>query len=415
MESEIVNKLKKLSKDPDAFEQLKNLYTKLDREKHKYKKHVELLESAIENDYDSILITEIELEKPGPKIVYVNDGFCKMTGYSKDEVLGKTPRILQGPKTDRAVLDKLKRRLGQGKSFFGKAVNYRKDGSEFINQWDIHPLTDEEENITHWVSYQHDITERKRAEEMLVDTKMEFDELREELSRTILDVDLQGNIIFANKSFRKLIGYGKSELKDVKIWDFFPKKYRDSLEYRFEDGADADQFKNRHFRGLIRHKSGIPIQIEGNTNLLKLKGQTLIRADIKNITLRKKIMKTLRKRNRDYSRIVEKASEFTYCFGMTNGRIIVEYVSKEFPRLTGLTADEVQEQKGIEKFVHEDDLEKVRKHFENINEGKECTCEYRIRKKEGGYMDVIDYGRPEWDDLHQKVICARGSVVKKKE
>jgi PAS domain S-box-containing protein len=87
---------------------------------------------------------------------------------------------LQGPKTDRAVLDILKKRLQEGQSFFGHTVNYRKDGSEFVNQWDIHPLTNEEGEITHWVSYQHDITERKRSEKKVVDAEIEFDRLTEE-------------------------------------------------------------------------------------------------------------------------------------------------------------------------------------------------------------------------------------------
>ena len=98
---------------------------------------LKLLEYAIRNDYDSILITELDLDRPGPTIVYVNEGFTHMTGYTKEEVIGKTPRILQGPKTDRAILERLKRRLIEGQAFFGHTINYRKDGTEFINQWDI--------------------------------------------------------------------------------------------------------------------------------------------------------------------------------------------------------------------------------------------------------------------------------------
>lgn len=409
MQSNIKKHLQELSKDEQAYEELKELFGEVEEQKAKYEQDLSLLESAIRNDYDSILITELDLEKPGPKIVYVNDGFCKMTGYSKEEVIGKTPRILQGPKTDRAILDKLKRKLNEGQAFFGQAVNYKKDGSEFVNQWDIHPLTDSDGNITHWVSYQHDITERKRAEKVLVDTNIEFDELKEESKRTVVDVDVQGNIIMANKAFRELISYDKDELKQIKVWDLFPKKYRTSLKARFENGFDVNNFDTQQFKGIIKHKSGMPIQIQGNTKIMDLKDQTLIRAEIKNISLQKRIIDTLQSRNKDFASIFDKASEFTYRVSLKDGEPVVEYVSEEFPEMTGVSPQTVSKKGGLKELVHTDDYEKVKEHYLKVLKGNDCTCEYRIRSKGGNYIDIIDYGRPRWDE-EENVTCARGAV-----
>lgn len=413
MQSKIYDRLKTLSKDEESFEKLKELYKELNDEKGTYKHRLDLLESAIRNDYDSILITELNLEKPGPKIVYVNDGFTKMTGYTREEVIGKTPRILQGPKTDPAVLEKLKRRLKEGQSFFGQAINYRKDGTEFVNQWDIHPLTDSDGNITHWVSYQHDITERKRAEKVLVDTNIEFDKLEEESRRTVVDVDLQGNIVMANKSFRELIGYDKDELKQIKIWDLFPKKYRNSLQSRFDGEFSKKDFEEQQFKGIIKHHNGVPIQVEGRTKILDLKEHTLIRAELKNISLQKRIMDTLRRRNQDYSAIFNKASEFTYRISVQNGEPVVEYVSENFSEFTGLSPDTINQKGGLEKVVHKDDLDKVKQHYRDILEGKKATCEYRIRTKTGDYIEIIDYGKPSWDESMNKVTCCKGAVTVK--
>lgn len=409
MSYNIEEKLKELSKDDEAFEQLKKIYNELNDKKERNEHHLDLLESAIRNDYDSILITDLNLEKPGPKIVYVNDGFCKMTGYSKEEVIGKTPRILQGPKTDRAVLDRLKSKLTNGQSFFGQAVNYRKDGSEFVNQWDIHPLTDKEGNITHWVSYQHDITERKRAEKRLVDTNVDFDDLQEESKRTVVDVDLQGNIVMANKAFRELIGYGKDELKQIKAWDLFPKKYRDSLKARFDGEEAREDFEDRQFKGIIKHKNGVPIQIEGRTKIMDLKEHTVVRAEVKNISLQKRIMEALRRKNMDYSKIFNKASEFTYRICVTNGEPEVEYVSEEFPEMTGLSLNTLQEE-GLKALVHEDDYDRVVEHFKKAMQGNKCTSEYRIRDKEGNYIEIVDYAKPDWDEKQKEVVCAEGAV-----
>src|ERR671933_2004442 len=92
-----------------------------------------LLAAAVEHAEDSIVITSTEMTFPGPEIIFVNKAFTKMTGYTAQEVLGQSPRILQGPKTDRAVLDRLLENLRQGQIFYGEAINYRKDGTEFYN------------------------------------------------------------------------------------------------------------------------------------------------------------------------------------------------------------------------------------------------------------------------------------------
>ncbi len=410
MDLENLQMLKKWCKDEQSFQKVKEIVETLIEERDQQAENLELLESAIRDDYDSILITELSLEKPGPKIVYVNDGFCEMTGYSKEEVIGKTPRILQGPKTDRKVLDKLKERLRNGQSFFGQAVNYRKDGSEFVNQWDIHPLTNKEGKITHWVSYQHDITERKRAEKQLVDQKIEFDKLREEAKCTVVDVDVQGNIVTANKSFRELIGYTKDELKQIKIWDLFPDKYMDSLKNRFDKEDEEAYFDGQEFKGIIKHKSGIPIQAKGSTRLMEVKGQKLIRAEIENISFKKRVMDTLKKRNYDYSRLVEKASEFSYTVEFEANTPVFKNLSEEFTEITGLPVDEIRGQGQVDQFIHEEDIEQYREHLQKIKNGKNSSCEYRLRTRDGKYIEVLDYGEPEWDINKQTVRSIRCAV-----
>lgn len=132
-----------------------------------------LLEAALEHVGDSIVITDAQLDAPGPHIVYVNQAFCAMTGYAADEVLGCSPRILQGPKTDRAVLDRLRASLEAGEPFAGEAVNYRKDGTPFVLEWNIRPIRDASGTVTHWVSAQRDKTARRLVEEELMSVQVE--------------------------------------------------------------------------------------------------------------------------------------------------------------------------------------------------------------------------------------------------
>jgi len=128
-----------------------------------------ILESALKQTHECVLVTEgSPLDEPGPRIIYVNPAFTEITGYEIDEVIGETPRILQGPATEPWVLRRLRTCLEEGRSFEGEAVNYRKDGTPYVNQWSISPVRDGNGTITHWVSVQRDVTERRLTNERLL-------------------------------------------------------------------------------------------------------------------------------------------------------------------------------------------------------------------------------------------------------
>lgn len=121
----------------------------------------------LESMTQSVLITTPDLESPGPKIVYVNKAFEEMTGWSREEVIGKNPRILQGPKTDRSIFYNLKDILSRGDTWEGKTVNYKKDGTEFYMEWSIAPVYDKNGKIYNLLAVQRDITENVRIEKQL--------------------------------------------------------------------------------------------------------------------------------------------------------------------------------------------------------------------------------------------------------
>ncbi|GAC1491350.1 MAG: hypothetical protein NVS2B14_03720 [Chamaesiphon sp.] len=137
-------------------------------ERNQAQKQLQLLESAVKHATESIVITTANLDLPGPEITFVNPAFTKITGYTATDAIGKTPRILQGPKTDRASLNQLRQCLSQGKLFSGETINYRKDGTEFYLEWHVAPISNARGEITHFVAVQRDITERKHVTEQLL-------------------------------------------------------------------------------------------------------------------------------------------------------------------------------------------------------------------------------------------------------
>ena len=111
-----------------------------------------LLRALAENSFDSVLITDASAES---KIIYANKSFKKLTGYDPSEIIGKTPRILQGTGTDSKTIARLSAALKSGGKFEGKAINYKKDGTPFIMYWRVLPIK-VGKKISAWVAIQRE-------------------------------------------------------------------------------------------------------------------------------------------------------------------------------------------------------------------------------------------------------------------
>ncbi|GIM23398.1 PAS domain-containing sensor histidine kinase [Leptospira borgpetersenii] len=175
----------------------------------------ELYEILVNQISDSILVTDPQLEFPGPKIIFANPAFCKMTGYLKDELIGQTPRILQGPLTNRKTMRDLKRSLTQGKDFSGETINYKKDGSSYNVEWHISAIQDSSGKILCFISIQRDITEKVKkgesvtrhlrlemgitsATQILLSTSVELKILKYAMEQFLVFVDSERLYLFKN-------------------------------------------------------------------------------------------------------------------------------------------------------------------------------------------------------------------------
>jgi diguanylate cyclase (GGDEF)-like protein/PAS domain S-box-containing protein len=136
--------------------------------RHMSQEQLRLLESSIARLNDIVIITEAgPFNAPGPRIVFVNEAFERRTGYSPQEVLGRTPRLLQGPGTQRKELDRIRSAMEQWQPARVDLINYKKNGEAFWVDLEVSPVWDHERRLTHWVAVGRDITERKMAEEKI--------------------------------------------------------------------------------------------------------------------------------------------------------------------------------------------------------------------------------------------------------
>ncbi|MCH7396720.1 PAS domain S-box protein [Belliella sp. DSM 107340] len=172
-------------------------------EAHKLK----LFEKVINSTSDAIIIADAEpIEEPGPSIIFVNKAFTEMTGYTMDEVIGKNPRMLQGPDSSREDLIRLKEKLKQWESAEATLYNYKKSGKGFWINLAVSPVADHKGWFTHWISIQRDVTEQKNKEiekELLSQISLNFSE-EEELTSA------------ARRLCQNLYDFGKFEL--IELW-----------------------------------------------------------------------------------------------------------------------------------------------------------------------------------------------------
>ncbi|UEM25346.1 PAS domain-containing protein (plasmid) [Skermanella mucosa] len=125
---------------------------------------------------------------PDNPIIFANDAFVRLTGYGRDEILGRNCRFLGGPDTDREASNAVRNAVEEARAVSMTLLNYRKDGSPFWNQLHVSPIFDEVGMLAYFVGYQHDVTAQAEAERALRNARQELEERLAERERLILEI-----------------------------------------------------------------------------------------------------------------------------------------------------------------------------------------------------------------------------------
>ena len=234
--------LRDITKRKEAETALNQLTETLEQRVAEQTHEVQLLAEAISHLAEGVVITDDELDWPGPRIRFVNQAMCRITGYTMDELVGKTPRVLQGAMSDAGTLEHLKSELAAGHSFQCELVNYRKNGTPYDAELFITPLFDSKGHRTNFVSIHRDITERKQAEREL----SRLAAIVQSSNDAITSKSLDGTIRSWNRAAERIYGYSAKEALGESIMLIVPPERREeelSILERFRRGEQIEHFE----------------------------------------------------------------------------------------------------------------------------------------------------------------------------
>ncbi len=163
-------------------------------------KSLRMQQTVINSANDGIIITKADLRSPGPEIVYVNEAICRITGYVKEEIIGRSPALFQGEDTDRKTLNAMRESLSRGEPFTGELLNYTKDHTPYWLEINVVPITDAAGEITHFAAIERDITARKKADTELFLTLVQLK--RANLKAEAVTRDLEDSLQRAEEATR---------------------------------------------------------------------------------------------------------------------------------------------------------------------------------------------------------------------
>ncbi|MFI5456028.1 MAG: PAS domain S-box protein [Isosphaerales bacterium] len=151
----------------------------------------------------------VVLADPQGRIEWVNDGFTRITEYTFDEVIGRSPgSLLQGPETDRAIVEYTRAQIRKGEGFRVEMLNYAKSGRKYWAAIEIEPIHDALGRLIHFMAIEADVTERKQAEQ----DRNRLATIVESSDDAIIGMDLEGVVTSWNAGAERIFGYQADEM-----------------------------------------------------------------------------------------------------------------------------------------------------------------------------------------------------------
>jgi len=353
-----------------------------------------VLESvALELVTDAVIITD----RAGI-ILWVNAAFTTVTGYTADEVLGKTPRVLKSGEHDPAFYELLWKTILSGQTWRGEFVNRRKDGTLFQSEHTISPVRAGAGMITHFVAVLHEVTERKRLQREVISREQRLESFFANAPAGLCLIDLDFRFIRANSVLAEINGKTPEEHAGRPIREVLP-ELAPVIEPLLRQVVETG-------KAITNHEiSGETARAPGQKRYWLVSyfpvaaGEGKIRAlgaMVVEITALKRIEQELRGAEERFRQIAENVQEVFWIVPVDRSGLL--YVSPAFEAIWGRTPASLYANPGLWlEAVLPEDRPGVQA---ALDKGMDDVYhrEYRIRRPDGEIRWVLDRGFPVRDD-----------------
>ncbi len=242
-----------------------------------------LLIQAIKPDNDLLMMhrvveqsaTAVMITDRNGRIDYVNPKFIEMTGYSSDELLGQTPKMLQSGKTGTEYYQAMWARLVKTGEWHGELQNLRKNGDVYWIYESISAIKNSAGDITHYLAVAEDITRRKKAESALSESEERFRQMAEMTGEWLWEQDPEGYYIYSSNAVKEILGFSHDEVIGKHYTEFMTTQAKETQDAfatsRQSFYAFINHYQHRNGHQVYTESTGLPItNTEGK--LLKWRG-----------------------------------------------------------------------------------------------------------------------------------------------
>jgi two-component system sensor kinase FixL len=245
------------------------------------------LSRVVEQSPTSVVITDLTGE-----IDYVNRKFTEVTGYALEEVLGKNPRLLKSGLQAASLYREMWETITAGREWRGELCNRKKDGELFWEYAVIAPVQDEQGDVTHFVAIKEDITERKRVEEALAESRHRLAGIVGSAMDAIISVDAKQRIVLFNSAAEVMFRCPANEAMGCLIGRFIPDRFRTAHQDHIRRFGESEvTSRPMGPMGAISglRADGEEFPIEASISQVQVGGDKLCTVVLRDITRRKRL------------------------------------------------------------------------------------------------------------------------------
>ena len=368
-------------------------------ERKQMEEALRFLSSVLEQAKDSIIVTNHNYE-----IEYVNKATEELYGYSQEELVGLTPLILNAEPMAEDIQRDIYKTVSSGEVMTGTVLNKRKDGSTFVCDFKVSPLSDKDGRVLGYIGIQRDITEQRRMEEALQASEERFRNIYEESPIGIELYDCDARLLTVNRACLDIFGVsniaevqGFKLFDDLNITDEVKQRLRKRETVRYEALFDFEKVKKHKLYNTS--KSGtihlnVLITPLGERREKRLGGYLI---QVQDITEHKQVEKALRESEERYRTVADFTYDWEYWIDSDGD---LRYISPSCERMTGYRVDEfLRDPKLLDRIIHPDDYPVIAQHINGEFKSKEALhVDFRITSRSGEERWIAHWCQPVYDN-----------------